>query len=96
MTTLEIHSCQNCWSCKSIHPHQTETPENNSWRHEILKEPIVKQGRGVWVKSQPELCQQAAGADFQFSVSRNRTDGDLCHGGGNGMCQCVAFRMTNH
>ena len=56
----------------------------------------MKQGRGVWVKSQPELCQQAAGADFQFSVSRNRTDGDLCHGGGNGMCQCVAFRMTNH
>ena len=32
---------------------------------------------------------------FQFSVSRNPTDGDLCRGGGNATFQCVAFRMTN-
>ena len=28
---------------------------------------------------------------FQFSVSRNPTDGDLCRGGGNATFQCVAL-----
>ena len=47
------------------------------------------------LRRQPELCQQAVIAVFQFSVSQNPADGDLCRGGGNVMCQCVAFRITN-
>ncbi len=44
------------------------------------------------LRRQPELCQQAEIAVVQFSVSQNRTDGDLCRGSGIATCQCVAFR----
>jgi hypothetical protein len=48
------------------------------------------------LRRQSELCQQAVIADFQFSVSQNPTDGDLCRGGGNAMCPCISFRITIH